>query len=540
MASRSTAASLVVKIDSGALQGVASVDGSVRAYKGIPYAQPPVGDLRWRPPQPALAWRGIRSAKAFGPSCIQPSRDPTSLGFFGSEAQSEDCLTLNVWTAASSADERRPVMVWFHGGAYYLGSGAVPIFDGEQLARHGVVLVTVNYRLGRLGFLAHPALSQESPEKASGNYGLMDQIGALAWVRNNIAAFGGDPACVTIFGQSAGSVSVSCLLVAPIARGMFHRAIGQSGAAFGAIAPSSGTGDCMQDLESAEKSGLAFGAALGVSSAEALRALPAATLQLAGRGGGAGNGAKSGVVFDPALAPPGAWDTSYAIVDGYIVPELAADAFARGAQYDVPLLTGTTANEGATMPPAPSQFAFKTQVQMEFGPHAEECFKHYPARDDAQARYANKAMIGDRNFVYQNWRWARWQSMTGNCKAFYYRFHKLPPFPPDASFAEDTGSKLGAFHGSEIVYIFRNLQARDWPWRQTDRDLAATISSYWINFARSGDPNGVGLPVWPEFRETRQTVMQFGDYPFTGALPHRDRLEFWDAHYARMRGAQRK
>ena len=524
----------VVKIDAGLLSGVRTTDGAVRAYQGVPYAQPPLGELRLRPPQPAVPWRGVRPADKFGPRCFQPSRAPESIGWFGSEPESEDCLTLNVWTGAASPDERRPVMVWFHGGAYYLGSGALPIFDGEQLARRGIILVTVNYRLGRLGFLAHPALSRESPQRASGNYGLMDQIGALAWVRNNIAAFGGDPKCVTIFGQSAGSFSVSVHMISPVSRGLFHRAIGQSGAAFGAIGDTSATGDCTQSLEAAEKSGAALAATLGAKTAAQLRALPARELQLAGRGADP----KSGGVFDPARAARGAWDTSYAITDGYIVPESAAQVFARGGQHDVPLIAGTTENEGATMPPAPSLAAYIEQAKADYGAQADEFLRLYPAGNDLEARYANKAVIGDRNFIYQNWRWVRWQAATGSAKVFHYRYNKRPPFPPGATYSEDTGERLGAFHGTEIPYIFHNLHVRDWPWTYVDRQLSESISNYWANFARNGDPNGAGLPEWPQFSERHPTVMHFNDTPTVGGVPHLERLQFWEAFYER-RGVRR-
>src|SRR5580704_9052102 len=261
--------SVTIRVESGLLSGNVSRDGAVRAFKGVPYARPPVHELRWCPPQPLAPWDGVRDAKRFGPRCLQPSRLPTSIQYFGPEAEGEDCLYLNVWTAAHSRDERRPVMVWIHGGAYYLGSAAVPIFNGEHLARKGVVVVTVNYRLGRLGFLAHPELSAESDQHVSGNYGWLDLIAALRWVQSNIAEFGGDPGCVTIFGQSVGAHTVSAFMTSPLTRGLFHRAIGQSGAAL--ASPGQTDGGSLAMLDAAEKAGRNFAQALRSSSIASLR-----------------------------------------------------------------------------------------------------------------------------------------------------------------------------------------------------------------------------------------------------------------------------
>ena len=261
-----TAPHTTVPVSEGLLAGVASADGRVRAFKGVLYARPPVGAWRWRLPQPPLRWDGVRPAADFGPSCPQFRVRANSLYAGGHERQSEDCLSLNVWTAAAALDERRPVMVWFHLGAFQFGGTSVPLYDGEQLARAGVVVVTVNHRLGRLGFLAHPELSAESADRSSGNYGIHDLIQALRWIAENIAAFGGDPDRVTIFGLSAGSMSVSMLMASPLARGLFHRAIGQSGASLGPVGASCGITDSMQDLHHAERTGLALAKSLGVGT----------------------------------------------------------------------------------------------------------------------------------------------------------------------------------------------------------------------------------------------------------------------------------
>ena len=511
---------------SGRVAGTTTADGKVQIFKGIPYAAPPIGPLRFRPPQPVTSWSGVRPATQFGPRSIQPTRSERSIGYFGAEPESEDCLYLNIWTGGPG---RRPVMVWFHGGAFYLGSGSLPLFDGEELARAGVVLVTVNYRLGRLGFLAHPALSRESGYGASGNYGLLDQVAALEWVRENIAFFGGDPGCVTLFGQSAGSVSVACMMSTHLAKGLFHRAFGQSGALFAPAAPTSGTGDSIQRLDDAERCGLELGRALGASTAAELRSIPARDLQLARPDQG------DNATYDPSHVPRGAFDTAYPIVDGYVLPDTQYAIFVRGRQHDVPVLTGSTANEGATMPRAWSLNQFLAESRNEFGELFESFRKLFRAENDDEAQDASQAAFGYRNFIWQNWTWARMHAQTGRSKTFYYRFVRVPPVPPGTDFHENRGSKLGAFHGGEIPYVFRNLKARNWPWQEIDRQLSSAISSYWLQFAATGDPNGKGLPGWPAFSVMAPQAMIFGDEVKMGSIPDRERLEFWDAFYSRTR-----
>jgi para-nitrobenzyl esterase len=503
-----------VRIESGLLSGETSRDGIVRAFKGVPYAKPPVGELRWRPPQPPTPWSGVRPAKHFGPRCLQPSRLPTSIQYFGPEAEGEDCLYLNVWTAARSTDERRPVMVWIHGGAFYLGSAGQPIFDGERLARKGVVVVTVNYRLGRLGFLAHPDLSAESDRRVSGNYGWLDLIAALHWVQANIAAFGGDPGCVTLFGQSVGATTVCAFMTSPLTRGLFHRAIGQSG---GAVSPSGKTdGGSMLLLDAGEQAGRDFALALGVNSIAELRARSAQEIQLIRPE--AGGAIKP--IMDPSQPGPERRETAWPVIDGHILPEPPVEVFARGGQLDIPLLTGSTASEGALFGGTASLRAFVEDAKAEYGESAPAFLNLYPASNDAQASAAANIALGDRRFVAQNWKWARLHAQAGRSKPFYYRFDRVPPAPE----LKD----IGAFHTSDIAYVFQAFDAyKHWPWQTWDHRLSDVMSSFWANFARIGDPNGPDLPPWPSFDKNREAIWLADDIT-VAPIPDSERLAFWE------------
>jgi para-nitrobenzyl esterase len=504
-----------VRIESGLLGGASSADGAVRSFKGVPYAKPPVGALRWRPPQPAAPWDGVRSATQSGPRCLQHGRFTTSIQYFGPEAEAEDCLYLNVWTAAGAPDERRPVTVWIHGGAYYIGSGAVPIFDGEHLARRGAVVVTVNYRLGRLGFLAHPELSAESEHHASGNYGWLDLLAALGWVQRNIAAFGGDPGCVTIFGQSVGAHAVCAFMASPPARGLFHRAIGQSGAALSP--PGETDGGSVLPLDAAEANGREFAKALGAKSIAELREKSAAEIQLARP--------ETGWSIKPVLDPsePGAMrrENAWPVIDGHLLPEAPDAVFARGAQTDVPLLTGSTTAEGALYRGAASLAAFTESAQATYGASAQQFLALYHAANDAEAALASKTARGDRLFTAQNWKWARVHAAASRHKVFYYSFGRVPPAPE----LKD----IGAFHTADIPYVFQTFAAYPrWPWQPWDHELSDAMASYWLNFARSGDPNGEGLPVWPRFDAQDEATMTFADAIGITGVPNKSRLAFWE------------
>jgi para-nitrobenzyl esterase len=505
----------VVRLESGSLAGAWNADRTVCAFKGVPYARPPVGPLRWQPPLPPERWSGTRPADRFGPRCVQPNRPTHAVGYFGAEPESEDCLYLNVWTAAPTAGEKRPVMLWLHGGAFLVGSGSLPIFDGSALAQRGAVMVTINYRLGRLGFLAHPELSAEQPYRASGNYGLLDQIAALRWVQANIAAFGGDPDRVTIFGQSAGSSSVSSLMASPLAKGLFHRAIGQSGGAFFAriLAP----------LDVAEQAGVTFARALGASTIDELRSKPVREVQFR-RPNEDGPLKETYDAADPKGIDRA---TAWAVIDGYVHPDRVMNVFARGEQNDVPLISGATADEGTTQPAISSVAEFQRRARADYGDMAEAFLARFPAGTDAEAMIASRRVIGTRVFNWENWTWANMQRKTGRSPVYFYHFGHVLPKPPFAGRGGDLERELGAFHTGEIPYVLQTLDARDWPWRGADRELSDVMARYWINFATSGNPNGPGLPDWPRYALPRPTTLFFDQGVRVGAVPDMETLQFW-------------
>ncbi len=513
----------IVRCVSGAISGSASADGVVQAFKGVPYARPPVGDLRWRPPQPPEKWDGVRPAMAFGPRCVQPDRVHNAIGYFGPETQSEDCLYLNVWTAGVPGD-KRPVMVWFHGGGFLVGSGALPFSNGDRLARAGVVVVTVNYRLGRLGFLAHAQLSAEQPHRTSGNYGILDQIASLRWVRDNIAAFGGDPERVTIFGQSAGSSSVSTLMASPLAKGLFHRAIGQSGGAFFA--------SILRTMPQAEAAGADFARAIGASGIEELRQRPAREIQF--------------VIPEDNCALNEFYDSSHpkgidrangwSIVDGHVLKDFPLDVFTRREHNDVPLVTGATADEGSTQPPAATIAEFQSRARANYGPLAETFLKLFPAENPEQLEQSSRRSVGTRVFNWENWTWANLQFQFGRAPVYFYHFAHVPPkpiMPGDGDLSRD----IGAFHTAEIPYVFQTLECRPWPWRDIDREVSRVLSAYWVNFAGTGDPNAVGLPSWPRYDKDGSTTL-IVDNGFTlGPVPDKAVLDCWRAIDYRFRAA---
>ena len=480
-----------VRTDAGLLQGVQ--EGGLSVFKGVPFAAPPVGELRWREPQPAQPWTGVRRADAYGLPCMQTGVSVPYGAHFGAKApMSEDCLYLNLWIPPAPAGARLPVMVWIYGGGFQNGSASEAIYRGDYLARHGVIVVGINYRVGMMGFFAHPALTAESPHHASGDYGLMDMIAALGWVQRNIPAFGGDPGRVTIFGQSAGSEAVNLLVASPLAKGLFQRAIGESGGEF-----MSGLPNAMGGLAAAEAAGKKVADQLDAHSLAELRSLTA----------------------DDVTAASPAWPD----IDGYVVPAPIYAIFAAGRQNDVSTLVGSTEAEGDNLLADPLKAgAYLAHMRQAYGPYADGLLALYPGGSDAEAAASQRRLQRDLGFGWEAWTWARLQARTGHAKVYQYQFAHRPPWPDRAP-----SKRWGAAHGSEIFYVFQHYDP-GFGWTDADRRYGEVVSAYWTNFAKTGDPNGPGLPVWHAFTEAQQTVMRFGDAPVAGDLPHRPGLELID------------
>lgn len=493
-----------VKTADGTIEGAGRQSSGVRAFKGIPFAEAPTGDLRWREPRAVKSWKGVRQALKFGPRCMQaPIFGDMS---FRSDRMSEDCLYLNVWTPAKSDRERLPVLVYFYGGGFVAGSGDEPRYDGEHMAAKGIVTVTVNYRLGVFGFMAHPELTKESPHKASGNYALLDQTAALRWVQRNIAAFGGDPRRVTIAGESAGSVSVSAQMASPLSRDLIAGAIGESGsiiATLGAV-----------PLSQAEAAGTKFASELGATSLGALRAL--GTQQ----------------VFDAATRGGFASIGRFPInIDGYFFPEEPAAVFAAGRQAHVPLLVGWNSEEMTWLAllqgKEPTRENYEAAVRTLYGANAEEVLKLYPASTRDEVIAAATDLASDRFIAYSTWKWSDLHAKTGASRVFRYLYARPrpamraemgnataglaggverstsaspPPQPP----------ARGAVHSAEIEYALGNLPTNNvYAWAEDDYKVSKVMQEFFANFIKRGDPNGPGLPQWPVSIDTRETSPQF-------------------------------
>jgi para-nitrobenzyl esterase len=495
---------LQVKTDKGLVEGTLTNKDQVRAFKGIPFAAPPVGKLRWQPPQPAAKWKGIRPAKDFGSHCIQTSGYPDMI--FHDPGPSEDCLTLNVWTPTNAKPGSLPVMVWIYGGGFVSGGTSESRQDGQFLAARNVVVVSMNYRLGIFGFFELPELTEESPHHASGNYGLLDQTAALAWVKENIAAFGGDPANVTIFGESAGSISVSAQMASPLARGLFAKAIGESGGAL------YGSGPATPTREFAEQRNAAFDQAVfGNANLADLRKLTADNILKA---------ATAKITPPPPRFGP--------TVDGYFLPDSVPSIYAVGNQAHVPLLAGWNADEArdrATLAKTkPTAASFAATAQTDFGDNAPKFLALYPATTDADALVSAGDYAGDRFIDYSTWRWLEAQAATGNAPV--YRYHLDLGSPGD----KNHKAILGAFHSDDIEYVFGTLDSRpEAVWRPEDRKLSDQIGAYWTNFARTGDPNGPDLPHWPTYNAADQwQVMHLDATSEAKPDTQRDRYLFLD------------
>jgi para-nitrobenzyl esterase len=497
-----------IKVEQGLVSGTTGNSADVRVFRGIPYAAPPVADLRWKAPQPVAAWKGVRQATEMPHACWQTPYPPAA-AIYQSKLPplSEDCLYLNIWTPAKSAKDKLPVMVWIHGGGFTRGFGGSQAYDGETLARKGAVIVTINYRLGVFGFFAHPALSAESGHHASGNYALLDQIAALQWVKKNIAVFGGDPSRVTIFGESAGAWSVNALMASPVAKGLFHRAIGESGGSFGP----------MKSLAEAEKEGEKLGRLLtpdvkpqtsesqAKSSADVITALREMSPQ--------------------NLMKAYETEVVRVIVDGYVLPREIASTFSQGKQNDVPLIVGYNADEGTTLAPQGANMkalVFTMGIHQRYGAQADQMLKLYPAATDEEAVKSFYSAYRDQAFGWEMRTWARMAGKTGHQPAYLYYFSHRPPGPQS--------EKLRAFHAAEIAYVFGTFPW-PFPWEDTDRKLSDAIISYWVNFAATGNPNGNGLPKWPAYNAAEDQSLEFGDRIAVRGQINKAGLDFFDGYY---------
>ncbi len=489
-----------VRTTNGVLEGVVSPDGKVRTFKGIPYAAPPVDSLRWRAPQLPPSWTGVRKAVDYPKRAMQGRIYDDMV--FNDSGPSEDCLYLNLWMPENPAQAKLPVMVWIHGGGFVAGSSSEPRQDAGNLSKKGVVVVSFNYRMGVFGFFAHPDLAKESGHGASGNYGLLDQVAALEWVKKNIATFGGDPENVTIFGESAGSSSVCGLMASPLAKGLFHRAIGESGAFFRTIPP-------MKSRAEAETAGMKFAeAAFGTTSLQALRAMPAQK------------------ILDEALKVPR--KTFSPDIDGYFLPEDCSSIYAAGKQSRIPLLAGWNMDEGNFdsffVKDKPTIENYVAHANVLFGESAKAFLKLYPALTDSQARRAAQDFDGDKSTGYAMWKWLEMQLKTGESPVFRYEFDQTLPLATDAK----PGSAPRAMHAGEIEYVFCVLSSKNLPWTPEDYQVSDLISSYWTNFAKTGDPNGPGLPPWPGTTKDGYQLMHIKAKPESASDGHRGRYEFLD------------
>lgn len=489
-----------VRVMSGMLEGTLDAATGVRVFKGVPFAAPPTGDRRWKPPAPVEQWDGVFEADTWGAHCMQGEMFGGPL-VTRDEEMSEDCLYLNIWTPAKSADENLPVLVVFHGGGFAAGSASEPRTDGTWLAQQGIVVVAPNYRLGLFGFLAHPELTAESLGLGSGNYGMLDQVEALRWVRDNIAAFGGDPARVTVNGESAGSLSVSALMASPLSRDLLQRGIGQSGGFF--ASPSGSM--ALQSLSEKEQDGIRFARSVGAESIRDLRRMPAARLLEAvmGQNGGWGYG-------------PG--------IDGYFLDRPVSEIFAAGEQARIPLLVGWTSAElGMTIalnPDKPTAESFAAELSRTFGEQSANALAMYPAMNDEQAMQSAADLASDLFISYSTWKWIEAHLASSSAPVYRYRFDRTIP--------SDPASRFGAIHAVDIEYAFNTLQSKPSDWQAADRSVARTMATAIANFVRTGDPNGDGVPLWPEFGRHKE-VMYFDTVSESGPEEFRPRYEFLDS-----------
>ncbi|NKB43547.1 MAG: carboxylesterase family protein [Alphaproteobacteria bacterium] len=490
-----------VATESGIVAGVK--DRAACIYKGIPFAAPPIGDLRWRAPQAAASWSGIKTADAFSPICPQQDMYPPDAP---PETTSEDCLYLNIWAPAKLSAEKLPVMVWIYGGGWTNGSASTPLYAGDKLIERDVIVVTANYRVGVLGFLAHPALSQEAAYGSSGNYGLLDQVAALQWVQRNIEAFGGDPTNVTVFGQSSGSISISALVASPLADGLFQRAIGQSGGLFEPV-------ELFPNfkLPGAEQEGEDWVSRTGAVSISDLRGKTPDELMK--------------TLFNPHL-----------IVDGYALPQSPYNTYQSGAQNDVDLLIGTNFNEGQVflLDQDVTLDTFEDVLGNHFSKPVVWAMNPTPGDSDASAHGAAVRFEGDLRFRWDMWTWAQLSADAkdggSRRKTFFYQFSHPPPFGAGHPYLG-----LGVPHSVEMPYVFDALEHFSIPRTDEENEMASVMTAYWTNFAKTGDPNSPELPHWPEFNSATQHVMILGSDFGAMPIPNLDELQNIDGVYALSR-----
>ncbi len=584
-----------VKTANGIIESTVAPKDGVRGFKGIPFAEPPVGDLRWREPQPVKDWTGVRNADEFGPACMQRI-SPASDYWLRSKGMSEDCLYLNVWTPAKSAEEKLPVLVYVFGGGFQNGDGSEPRYDGESMARKGIVAVSLNYRTNIFGFFSHPELTQESPNHASGNYGLLDQVAALRWVQQNIAAFGGDPARVTIAGESAGSISVSALMASPLSRGLIAGAIGESGALISTLPP--------RPLAETEKDGVAFGERAGATTLAALRAISAEKIQelLAAPAGGGAPGAAPGRGAPGAAAGrggqgapegrggPGApggmpslrWSSN---LDGYFLPKTLTEIFEAGEQAKVPLMAGSNSEEQGARSvlgqAEPTVANFADAIRRLYGENAGEVLKVYAPKTPEEVLQAATDLASARFIAHSTWKWTELQLKTGGKPVYRYFYTRVrprylgmpgreaptaPAAAPAAGRGEGRGAAQaegrraargegrgagrgegrgammpsaprGAAHSAEIQYAMGNLDLDNrYAWEPDDRKVSETMQGYFVNFIKTGNPNGPGLPEWPAY-DAATNYMRMRIDVESKAEPETDRARYLalDAIFAKQR-----
>jgi len=484
--------SVQVKVEGGWVKGVQENDLTI--FRGVPFAAPPVGQLRWKAPQPVVGWKGVKSAEHFAPAPMQQG-NPAG-------GKSEDCLYLNVWTPAKSKAEHLPVMVWIYGGGFSSGSTAEYWYEGSKLAQKGVVFVSIAYRVGPLGFLAHPSLNAENPNHVSGNYGLLDQMAALKWIQKNIVRFGGDPRKVTIFGESAGGLSVSMLCASPLAKGLFRGAISQSGASFGPIGTAFYPGENMKLMSFAAEEGVKYAQKAGASSIDELRKMPADKLPM---GWGVGN--------------------SWPVIDGYVIPDVQYKLYEKGKYNDVPVLIGYNSDEGLSFSPGKTPQECIDAVKKRYGKFADDLLKAYPVGENSVLRSARN-LSRDAAFGWHNWTWAKLQSETGKSNVFYYFFDQHPDYP-------ETSSEYGhgSPHAQDVSYVFQHLNASDPNNSKSDLNISEAMGDYWINFVKSGNPNGTALPQWTPFNRNNPKVMYFQNTPHLESVPDEAALEVLDKYF---------